>query len=68
MYFDGQLSSISPTLHSHSAELDKLKAEIDSLHQAFDRLGAQRWGANGEMNLGERFESLLSEPDWTKIK
>jgi hypothetical protein len=42
MYFDGQLSSLAPTLHSASAELDKLKAEINSLHQAFDRLNTQR--------------------------
>jgi hypothetical protein len=68
MYFDGQLSSLAPTLHNASAEIDKLRSELDSLHQAFDRLGAHRWGTNGEMSLGERFESLLAEPDWTKIK
>lgn len=68
MYFDGQLSSLAPTLNSSCVEIDRLSFEVRSLHQAFDRLGAQRWGPNGEMSLGERFENMLQEPDWMKIK
>ena len=68
MYFDGRIDSIQPAIMEISSSAEDLKMEIDSLHQALDRLGAPSYGPNGKLRLGDRLEELLSEPIWEKIK
>ena len=68
-YFDGRISSIEPALQSATTEINELRSEIESLHQVLDRLGIPKYGANGTMRLGDRFESMLKEEvKWEKIK
>jgi hypothetical protein len=51
-----------------SSRVEKLEAEINSLHQIFDRFDVPKVDINGKMTLGQRFESMLQEPNWMKIK
>lgn len=66
--FDGTLSSVGPAIMDTSARVFRLEAEIESLHQAFDRLGLPKFGENGLLSLGERFESIYVDPTWKKVK
>lgn len=66
--FDGTLSSVGSAIINTSDRADRLESEIESLHQAFDRLNLPRVGADGLLTLGQRFEFIYKNPEWKKIK
>lgn len=66
--FNGTLSSAVSAIMDTSDRVFRLEAEIESLHQAFDRLCLPKFGENGLLSLGERFESIYVDPAWKKVK
>jgi hypothetical protein len=70
-YFDGRLSSIEPVLRQTNTEMERLKIEINALHDFFDTLGIEKWDhvRGGELLLAQRLEKMLEAPTlWEPVK